>query len=62
MLRLLSSLGYTQPNLKLYKTDTCEVIWDEEPKAYRLSVNGEEWMSYRTTDHDQAYELYSHWD
>ena len=62
MLRLLSSLGYTPPNLELYKTDTCEVIWDEEPKAYVLSVNGEEWMSYRTQDHDQAYELYSHWD
>ena len=62
MLRLLEQLNYTQPNLKLYNKDGCTVNFDTRTSSYRLSVDGEEWMSYRTKDHDQAYELYSHYD
>ena len=62
MLRLLNQLNYTPPNLKLYKKDACEVTFDDYNQMYRLSVEGEEWMSYRIKDHDQAYELYSHYD
>ena len=62
MLRLLNQLNYTPPNLQLYQTDSCEVTFDNLNQMYRLSVKGEEWMSYRIKDHDQAYELYSHYD
>ena len=62
MLRLLNQLNYTPPNLQLYNTDSCEVTFDSYNQMYRLSVEGEEWMSYRIKDHDQAYELYSHYD
>ena len=62
MLRLLNQLNYTPPNLKLYNTDSCKVTFDNHNQSYRLCVNGEEWMSYRIKDHDQAYELYSHYD
>ena len=62
MLRLLDQLNYTPPNLKLYKKDSCEVTFDDYNQMYRLFINGEDYMSYRIKDHDEAYELYSHYD
>ena len=62
MLRLLKSLGYTPPNLKEYKKDNCEVFLDTNNNIYRLIVDGEEWMSYNVKEHEQAFELYSHYD
>ena len=29
---------------------------------YRLFIGGEDYMSYKINDHDEAYELYSHYD
>jgi len=62
MLRLLNQLNYTPPNLKLYKKDTCEVTFDDYNQMYRLFIGGEDYMSYKINDHDEAYELYSHYD
>ena len=62
MLRLLDQLNYTPPNLKLYKKDSCEVTFDDYNQMYRLFIGGEDYMSYRIKDHDEAYELYSHYD
>ena len=62
MLRLLDQLNYTPPNLKLYKKDSCEVTFDDFNQMYRLFIGGEDYMSYRIKDHDEAYELYSHYD
>ena len=62
MLRLLDQLNYTPPNLKLYKKDSCEVIFDDDNQMYRLFIDGVDYMSYKINDHDEAYELYSHYD
>ena len=62
MLRLLDQLNYTPPNLQLYKKDSCEVTFDNYNQMYRLFIDGEDYMSYRIKDHDEAYELYSHYD
>ena len=37
--QLLKSLGYTPPNLKEYKKDNCEVIFDTPNEYYRLVVD-----------------------
>ena len=62
LLRLLKSLDYTFPNLKEYKKDDCEVIFDTTNNSYRLMVDGQEWMCYKAKEHDEAFELYSHYD
>ena len=62
MLRLLNQLNYTPPNLELYKKDSCEVIFDDYNQMYRLFIDGVDYMSYKIHDHDEAYELYSHYD
>ena len=62
MFRLLDQLNYTPPNLQLYKKDSCEVTFDDYNQMYRLFIGGEDYMSYRIKDHDEAYELYSHYD
>ena len=60
MLRLLNQLNYTPPNLKLYKKDSCEVTFDDYNQMYRLFIGGEDYMSYRINDHDEAYESVSY--
>ena len=62
MLRLLEQLDYTPPKLRPYKKDKLEVTYNQVEDYFQLFVDGEEWMSYRNTDHQQAYEFYSHWD
>jgi hypothetical protein len=62
MLRLLEQLHYTPPKLRPYKKDKLEVTYNQVEDYFQLFVDGEEWMSYRNTDHQQAYEFYSHWD
>ena len=62
LLQLLESFNYVFPNIKEYKKDNCEVIFDTSNKSFKLVVDGEQRMSYKSKVHDQAFELYSHYD
>ena len=61
MLKLLQQFNYTPPHIEHYNNGVLRVEGDIQ-HGWELFVDGQRWMTYNLIDHDQAFELYSHYD
>jgi len=59
MFEILNSFGYEKP--KIVCGNFGHVTVEQRDNMFRLKVNGEQWMAFDPTSHDEAYELFSHY-
>ena len=60
MLKLLEKFNYTPPILKEGKWGNVEIVKNGD--VYTLLVKGQQWLIYRESNHEVAYEVFSHYD
>lgn len=60
MINLLSHLKYTPPIIQACKFNNVDVILHDG--VYYLHVDGLQWMAYNFKTHEDAYNVYAHWE
>ena len=65
MITLLEQLNYNPPKIEEYQKGDLTVVYDTKYGYYRFWIGppetARELMTYNTINHEQAYELYSHY-
>ena len=65
MITLLEQLNYNPPKIEEYQKGDLTVVYDTKYGYYRFWIGppetARELMTYNTVNHEQAYELYSHY-